>query len=136
MEGKKIYIKNFYDLNVYQRLFKLSKVVIIKVIPKLPPEEKYDLIDQARRACKAGPAILAEGFPKRFQVKHWQKYIIDAIGECTEMIHHLSCIKEFYPKYVNSKSVQCLIDEYEIAVKQLYALNKSWKDYHKNKETP
>ncbi len=44
MEGDKKFIKYFYDLDVYQRLFSLSKVVIKKVIPRLPIEEKYDLL--------------------------------------------------------------------------------------------
>ena len=28
-----------------------------------------------RRACKAGPALIAEGFAKRYQARNWQKYI-------------------------------------------------------------
>ena len=54
MEDKnKKYINSFSDLDVYQRLSRLRKVVLIKIIVKLPKEERYDLIDQMRRACKA-----------------------------------------------------------------------------------
>ena len=66
MEDKnKKYINSFYDLDVYRRLSSLRKVVLVKIIVKLPVEEKYGLIDQMRRACKGSCAILAEGFAKR-----------------------------------------------------------------------
>jgi four helix bundle protein len=127
MEKNKKSFQHAYQLDVYQRLFRLSKVVILKVIPRLPPEERYDLCDQLRRASKASAAILSEGFPKRFQARHWDKYITDAIGECEEMITHLLHTKELYPNYVNAESVQKLINEYEHAIGQLQALSKAWK---------
>ena len=131
MEEKTKYITHFQDLYVYQRLFKLSRVVIKKIIPKLPNEEKYDLSDQMRRAAKACTAIIAEGFPKRFQKKHWSKYLTDAIGECDEMINHLMQIQNLYDEIIKSDSIQIVINEYEISKRQLFALDKSWKDYHK-----
>ena len=69
MEDKnKKYINSFSDLDVYQRLSRLRKVVLIKIIVKLPKEERYDLIDQMRRACKAACAILAEGLQSVFKL--------------------------------------------------------------------
>ena len=133
MEGNKSYIQNFWELDVYQRLQKLRKVVILKIIPKLPSNEKFDLADQMSRACKAACAILAEGFAKRFQLKHWQKYITDAVGECSEMIDHLTCINDVYSNKINANSVQIVINEYKICIRQLLALGKSWGGYHKNK---
>ena len=131
-ENKKGF-KYAYELDVYKRLFGLSKVIIKKLIPKLPQEEKYDLGDQMRRASKAATAILSEGFPKRFQSKYWDKYIIDALGECEEMITHLLYTQELYPKNVNSESVKVLINEYKYAINQLHALSKAWKNIKRNK---
>jgi hypothetical protein len=54
-------------------------LVLTKIIPRLPKDEKYDLTDQMRRICKAGQALIAEGFAKRYQKKNWQKYIDDTI---------------------------------------------------------
>jgi len=51
MEDKRI-IKSFLGLDVYKNLFDLMRVVMAKLIPRLPKEEKYDLADQMRRACK------------------------------------------------------------------------------------
>lgn len=60
-------IKTFRDLIVYQNLYKAMKIVLTKIIPRLPKEEKYNLVDQMRRCCQAAPALIAEGFAKRYQ---------------------------------------------------------------------
>lgn len=132
-DANKNYIKSFYDLDVYKRLSRLRKVVLLKIITKLPIEEKYGLIDQMRRACKGACAILAEGFAKRFQINHWKKYLADVIGECNEMIDHLTVIQDIYADYINKDSIQIVKDEYEISIKQLVNLGKSWINYHQNK---
>lgn len=50
-------IRSFHDLRVYQSLYKAMVIVLTKIVPKLPREEKYDLVDQMRRCCKAGPSL-------------------------------------------------------------------------------
>ena len=125
-------IKSYRDLRVYQNLYKAMLMVLAKIVPKLPKEEKYDLADQMRRACKAPPAILAEGFAKRYQKKNWQKYINDTTGECNEMIHHLSVCIDVYPKYVDPTLCREIIDIYDKSCGQLYKLKKTWQDFHKN----
>jgi four helix bundle protein len=123
-------IKSFRDLHVYQNLYKAMVWVLTKIIPKLPKDEKYDLADQMRRACKAGPALIAEGFAKRYQKKNWQRYIDDTIGECNEMIHHLSICIDVYPKYVDKELCKELVDIYDHCGRQLTKLKKSWKNFH------
>lgn len=123
-------IKGFRDLRVYQNLYQAQILVLTKIIPKLPKEEKYDLGSQMRRACKAAPALIAEGFAKRYQKQNWRRYIDDTIGESNEMIHHLSvCIDVFY-KYVDKSLCQNLIDIYDRNCKQLTNLKKSWQNFH------
>jgi four helix bundle protein len=124
-------IKSFRDLRVYQNLYQAQILVLTKIIPNLPKEEKYDLADQMRRACKAGPALIAEGFAKRYQKKNWEKYLDDTIGECNEMINHLSVCIDVYPKYVDLKICRQAIDLYDVSPKQLYNLRKSWRNFHK-----
>lgn len=125
-------IKSYRDLIVYQNLYKAQIRVLTQVIPNLPKEEKYDLGDQMRRACKAPPALLAEGFAKRYQKRSWQKYLDDCIGECYEMINHLSVCIDAYSQYVDTKLCKELIESYDISSAQLYKLKQSWKDFHKN----
>jgi len=126
-------IKSFQDLVVYQNLYKAMIIVHQQVVPKLPKEERFDLTDQMRRASKAALALIAEGFAKRYQKRQWQKYINDTIGECNEMIHHLSVCIDVYNQYVDIKICKQIIDLYDVSCKQLTKLGQSWQDYHKNK---
>jgi len=119
-------IRSFLDLDVYQRAYKASVTVHKEIITRLPENEKYDLKDQAGRASKAIPAIIAEGYSKKHHKKSWQKYIDDAIGEANEMIVHLSLAKDLYPNLVDTKLCGKLIEEYNIIGKQLFRLGKAW----------
>lgn len=130
---KKKVIRSFQDLDVYQRLYNLMLRVFQELLPKLPKEEKYDLKDQIRRSSKAAPALLAEGFAKRYQLRSWRKYIEDTIGEVNEMIHHLSVCRDVYSNFVNQNLCEELIREYDIANKQLYRLSKSWQNFNEKK---
>ena len=125
-------IKSFHDLKIYQNLYRAMTIVLTEVISKLPKEERFDLVDQMRRCCKAGPALIAEGFAKRYQTKNWAKYIDDTIGECNEMIHHLSICKDIYKNFVDVKLCEELINTYNTACKQLTNLKKAWKNFHAN----
>lgn len=131
-KGKNKTIRSFQDLKVHQNLYQAMIIVLTKIIPELPKEEKYDLVDQLRRCCKAGPALLAEGFAKRYQKRNWRKYLDDTMGECNEMIHHLSVCSDVYSKYVDLKLSKDLIKIYDISNRQLYRLRESWQDFHKN----
>lgn len=123
-------IKGFKDLKVYQNLYEAMLLVLTKIIPNLPKEEQFDLKNQMRRSCKASPALIAEGFAKRYQKKNWSKYIDDTIGECNEMIHHLSVCIDVYDKHVDKALCQKLINTYDICCRQLTNLKKAWKNFH------
>ena len=125
-------IKSYRDLRVYQSLYANMVVVLKDIVPGLPVEEKFDLCSQLRRCCKSSPALIAEGFAKRYQKRSWKKYLEDCIGECNEMVHHLSVCIDIYPKNVDTKKVESLTSSYDIIAKQLYKLRQSWCDYHAN----
>lgn len=118
--------RSFRDLEVYRRLYQSMLLVADKVLPKLPVEEKFGLIDQMRRASKAPLAIIAEGYAKKHYRKDWLRYINDAIGECNEMMVHLSCCGDLYSKYIDISLIEGLIADYDISGKQLFCLGKSW----------
>ncbi len=123
--SNKTSIKSFQDLIVYQNLYNAMKIIHLEIIPYLPQDERFDLVDQMRRASKAAPALIAEGFAKRYQKKQWNKYINDTIGECNEMIHHLSVCVDVYYKFINVNRCKDVIDIYDISCKQLTKLGQS-----------
>lgn len=122
-------IKTYQDLEVYRRSYKLSVIVCTKAIVKLPKEEKFDLVDQLRRSSKAIPRLIAEGFGKKHQLKGFQKYLDDAIAEKNETVVSLCHVRDIYFNYVNPKSTQKLIAEYEIVGKQLFRLKQTWNKF-------
>jgi len=126
-EMKKIH--TYKDLDVYQRSINAAKDVLLRVIPRLPSVEKYDLADQLRRCCKSIPAIIAEGYAKKHQPKAFQKYLEDALGGSNEMNPHLVFCRDVY----NLEKELCnyLLEEYEIIGKQLYNLRKNWQVFGK-----
>lgn len=119
-------VRSFLDLDVYKRLYSAMVRVSKEVTPKLPVFEKYDLVDQIRRASKAPIAIIAEGYARKNYQKDWLKYINEAIGESNEMIAHLSICRDIYGEKFDKNILNSLIKEYDICGKQLYRLGQSW----------
>ena len=128
MEEKKR-IACFKDLDVYQNAYKSMLIVMKDIIPNLPESEKYDLKDQLSRACKAIPRLIAEGYAKRHQKFGFQKYIDDAMAESNEMNVSLCQVRDLYPKNIDIKTCEDLIDIYDKSGRQLYKLGSAWKDF-------
>lgn len=120
-------IRSFKDLDVYNNLYQTSLIVLKEIVPKLPEEEKYNLKDQIKRCCMSPCALISEGYAKKNQKLAWKKYLQDAIGECNEMITHLSYVKDLYSNCIDPNLCQKLIEAYDIAGKQLYRLAESWQ---------
>jgi four helix bundle protein len=122
-------IRSFKDLHVFQSSYSSSIVVITQVVSKLPREEQKDLGDQLRRAAKAVPRLIAEGFAKRQQRRGFQKYLYDAIAESNEMIVSLSHARDLYSDYVDVRLCEKLIDSYDKTSRQLLLLRKKWETF-------
>src|SRR3990167_9781142 len=101
MEIKKP-IRSFRDLEVYKNSYNACVILMTKIIPKLPLNERYDLKDQLSRSCKAVPRLIAEGYAKRHQKRGFQKYLDDAMAESNETIVGLEQCKDIYPAFVDS----------------------------------
>ncbi len=129
-------LKSFLDLDVYQSSYKMMLTVFKDVIPKLPKEEKYDLVDQLRRSTKAIPRLIAEGYSKRHQRKGFQKYLDDALTESNETIVSLSQARDLYPSCINISQCDQLIDAYDKISRQIYNLALAWDNFNlRNRKT-
>ena len=122
-------IRSFRDLEVYQSSYDASLEVILKIVPKLPKEEQYDLADQLRRSSKAVPRLIAEGYSKKHQNKGFQKYLDDALTESNEMIVSLSHAKDLYGNFVDVGLVEKLLDVYDKCSRQIFNLRKGWQNF-------
>jgi len=127
---KKHPIRSYRDLDVYQGSYDASIIVLTKILPKLPKEEKYDLADQLRRSAKAIPRLIAEGYAKKHQKKGFQKYIDDAMAEANETVVGLCQCRDIYYKFVNPQLCEELIDIYDKTGRQLYKLGIAWDSFN------
>lgn len=128
MDDKKP-IRSFHDLEVYQSAYQAMLDVFKHVLPSLPVEEKYDLVDQLRRSSKAIPRLIAEGHSKRHQKKGFQKYLDDAMTESNETVVSLTQAKDLYASAVDVAVCERLVDAYDKISRQCYNLALAWDKF-------
>jgi len=126
-KNKKGVIKSFRDLHVYQNTYKASIKVATKILTKLPLVEKYDLVSQMRRASKAIPRLIAEGFAKKHQKRGFQKYLDDAMAECNELLVCLEHIKDIYG--IEKELCNELINVYDKSARKIFVLAEVWDNF-------
>ena len=87
--------RSFEDLEVYKAAREFRKK-IYKLIKKLPPEEKYNLADQMRRASLSLTNNIAEGHG-RYHFQENIQFCRVSRGSLMELIDDLNtCIDEQY----------------------------------------
>lgn len=90
-------IKDFRELKVWPKSHQLT-LRIYKITAKFPPEERYGLMSQMRRAAVSIPANIAEGFRRRGKKDKTQFYRISQ-GSADELLYFLILGKDL--GYIN-----------------------------------
>jgi four helix bundle protein len=120
-------VTNFFDLEVYKESFQLS-LEIEDLLKSFPDSEKFLLIDQIKRASRSIPAQIAEGYARRENLKDFQKYLRDCVGEANEMINHLLLSK--HKGYIKKPNyADELISRYNVLGKKLTNLKNNWQNF-------
>lgn len=120
-------IKSFFDLEVYKEAFQLL-LEIEELLKSFPASEKFLLIDQIKRAARAIPALIAEGYARRESIRDFQKYLRECVGEANEMINHLLLSK--HKGYIKKPGyADELIERYTILGKKLTNLKNNWQNF-------
>ena len=83
-------IRHFSDLIVWQKAHHVA-LDVFRLSKAWPPEERYALTDQARRASRSIGANIAEGWGKRRYEAAFVAKLVDADGEAHETEHWLIC---------------------------------------------
>ncbi len=81
-------IQSFEDLQCWQACRALRLYVAQEIIPLLPKEEKFRLIDQLYRSARSTTANIAEGYG-RFHFLDNSRFCTQARGSCWEVLDHL-----------------------------------------------
>ena len=115
-------IKNYQDLEVYQKTLAASFEIGKDIVPLLPSREGEDLAEQLRFSSQEIPRLIAEVYFKR--ENGFAPYLDEALTQVNEMIVWLSAVKEAYSKYVDSAKAQRLMRIYGRCAKAIYRLGK------------
>jgi len=76
-------------LDVWRKAKEYALLVYKEALPKLPPEEKWNLSQQIRRAAQSIPANIAEGYG-RFYFQETIRFCYVARGSLDETLSHLA----------------------------------------------
>jgi len=76
-------IHGFRELRVYQEALEAA-MRIFEITKRFPPEERYSMVDQIRRASRSVCANIAEAWRKRRYNAHFISKLSDAEGEAEE----------------------------------------------------
>ena len=121
-------IESFLDLEIYTLSLELAKDVHY-LLKTFPPSEKFLIVDQMNRASRGIPSLIAEGWAKRRQVKEFQKYLRDAIGESNEMMNHIQQAALF--GYISTEKAKELVKRYDFLAGKICSLKNNWKNFEK-----
>ena len=86
-------VMNLDKLEVWVRAKDFAITIYKDVVPCLPASEKYNLIDQLKRAASSIPANIAEGHG-RYHFLDNVRFCYIARGSLTEVQSHLSLARE------------------------------------------
>ena len=117
-------IQSYRDLRVYRQSYELGKQMH-RVSQTFPPEEKYELGSQLRRAAISIALNLAEGYGKKASSADFKRFILIAMGSCNEVQVLLEYAKDF--GYMTEEVHRHYEDEYDQLGKQLNMLHQKWE---------
>ncbi|OFW52537.1 MAG: four helix bundle protein [Actinobacteria bacterium RBG_13_35_12] len=119
-------IRHFRDLEVYQKAFKAA-MRIYEVTKSFPPEEKYSLTDQIRRASRSVCSNIAEGWRKRKYIAVFKNKLTDSMQEASETQSWLEfCLA---CKYIEEALFKELDEEYERIILMINSMERNAKKF-------
>jgi four helix bundle protein len=112
-------LRHFRDLEVYARAFQAS-MRVFEFTKKFPPEERFSLVDQIRKASRSVCSNLAEAWRKRRYIAVFKNKITDSMQEASET----QCWLEFSLacRYMEQSAFDELDREYEEIIAMLNSM--------------
>nr|WP_321412161.1 four helix bundle protein [uncultured Allomuricauda sp.] len=108
------------DLKIWRKSIQLSKSIYL-LIPELPKDEKFGLINQIKRSAVSVPSNIAEGAGRNSN-KEFKHFLGIANGSLYELQTQLILIIEL--NLTKNQKVQTLIDECIEIQKMIYSLQQ------------
>ena len=77
------------------------------LVKTFPDSERFDLVQQMRRASKSVPTNIAEGFGRQTTPRDYRMYLAHALGSVNEMLVHLQIAIDL--EYVRAEQGQASV---------------------------
>jgi len=122
-------INSFVDLKVWQKARQLTNI-LYDVTSKYPREEKFNLVDQLRRAGVSVMSNIAEGF-SRYHKAETIMFYRNARGSLSEVKSLLYV--SYDRKYISKKNLDRLTNLLDETGKMLNGLIKSTRKFRSTK---
>ena len=117
-------VRNFRDLDVWQRAVELS-VAVYQVTQAFPKSELYGLTSQMRRSAVSIPSNIAEGFGR--SNKDFGRFLTIAQGSQAELYTQLEIAKRV--NLITHAQWTTLTQTCTIIAKQINALKSTLRNY-------
>ncbi|CAN5840802.1 four helix bundle protein [soil metagenome] len=124
-------IQSFRDIRAWQQALAFS-IRVMKFSKSLPPEERFALADQLRRAAVSAPSNIAEGYGRGTRIEY-RRYLRVARGSLCELHTQLLICREL--NYASAQIINDLIAECENCGRTLQALLRSLAAKPKSEHT-
>ncbi|WP_375324827.1 four helix bundle protein [Flagellimonas sp. GZD32] len=108
------------DLKIWKKSIQLSKAIYL-LMPELPKDEKFGLINQIKRSAVSVPSNIAEGAGRNSN-NEFKHFLGIANGSLYELQTQLILTIEL--NLIKNQNVQILIDECIEIQKMIYALQQ------------
>ena len=117
-------LKNFKDLNVWQKSYKIC-IELYKLTRSFPNEEKFGLTSQMRRAAISVPSNIAEGYGRK-TIPDYVRCLYIAYGSICEL--ETQSLLSGDLNYLNETDQKILLEKIKEVERMLMALIKSLED--------
>jgi len=105
-------MKNYKKLTVWNDAMDLVQDIYLWS-KQLPPDERYGLTNQIRRASVSVPANIAEGSATNTD-KALKRYLGIALGSVFELETYLLIVRKVYPEVGNTETIAEKIDRLQM----------------------
>jgi four helix bundle protein len=112
-------VSTYKQLNVWKNAIELA-VRVFELTKRFPPEERYSMTDQIRRASRSIAANTAEAWRKRRYIGSFVSKLNDAEGEAAEV--QTWCVLALRSGYWDAKVSEEIDARCEEILKQLVAM--------------
>lgn len=100
-------MRDYKNLTVWKESMELARV-IYRLCRTFPPEERYALADQMRRAAVSIPSNIAEGHD-RHSDKEFRRFLLIAKGSAAELDTQLILCRDF--GYIQQEEAERLLSQ-------------------------